>query len=86
MSFDKNEPAFPCPEASIERYGHSDGFMGMDIRTTIATKMMQGLISNPGGPVQRNEMNGWAFTNCSHQDVAEFSVALADALIEELNK
>lgn len=59
---------------------------GMDIRTTIATKMMQGLISNPGGPVQRSEMSGWAFTNCSHQDVAEFSVALADALIEELNK
>lgn len=58
----------------------------MDIRTTIATKMMQGLLSNPGGPVQRNDMNGWALTNCSHQDVAEFSVALADVLIEELNK
>lgn len=78
MSFDKNKPAYPTTACADN--------WGMDIRTTIATKMMQGLISNPGGPVQRSEMSGWAFTNCSHQDVAEFSVALADALIEELNK
>lgn len=78
MSFDKNKPAYPTTACADN--------WGTDIRTTIATKMMQGLISNPGGPVQRSEMSGWAFTNCSHQDVAEFSVALADALIEELNK
>lgn len=86
MSFHKNEPAFPCPEASIERYGHSDGFMGMDFRTTIATKMMQGLLSNPAGPVQSNTECGWAFTNCTKQQVVELSVSLADMLIEELNK
>lgn len=78
MSFDKNKPAYPTTACADN--------WGMDIRTTIATKMMQGLISNPGGPVQRSEMSGWAFTNCSHQDVAEFSIALADVLIEELNK
>ena len=86
MKIPDGEPAFPCPEASIVRFGHPDGFLGMDIRTTIATKMMQGLLSNPGGPVQSSAECGWAFTNCSHQDVAEFSVALADALIKELNK
>lgn len=52
MKIPDGEPAFPCPEASIVRFGHPDGFLGMDIRTTIATKMMQGLLSNPGGPVQ----------------------------------
>lgn len=78
MSFDKNKPAYPTTACADN--------WGMDIRTTIATKMMQGLLSNPGGPVQSSAECGWAFTNCSHQDVAEFSVALADALIEELNK
>lgn len=73
MSFDKNEPAFPCPEASIERYGHSDGFLGMDIRTTIATKMMQSLISKDKGETYDFE-------------IAKRAIALADTLIEELNK
>lgn len=73
MSFDKNEPAFPCPEASIERYGHSDGFLGMDIRTTIATKMMQSLISKDKGETYDFE-------------IAKRAISLADTLIEELNK
>lgn len=73
MSFDKNEPAFPCPEASIERYGHSDGFLGMDIRTTIATKMMQSLISKDKGETYDFE-------------IAKRAIALADTLIGELNK
>lgn len=76
MRFDNSEPAFPCPEASIERYGHSDGFMGMDIRTTIATKMMQSLISKDEG-VGRGKYD---------TEIAKRAISLAEALIEELNK
>lgn len=86
MNFDKNEPAFPCPEASVKRYGHSDGFMGMDIRTTIATKMMQGLLSNQECILKTNNGHGLSIKDCTKKQIAEFSVSLADMLIEELNK
>ena len=88
MSFDKNEPAFPCPEASIERYGHSDGFMGMDFRTTIATKMMQGLLSHPNNLIcyRLGEDNLDFQSTLTDAEIAKRAISLVDALIGELNK
>jgi len=88
MSFDKNEPASPCPEAAIARYGHSDGFMGMDIRTTIATKMMQGLLSHPNNLIcyRLGEDNLDFQSTLTDTEIANKAISLADALIEELNK
>ena len=89
MSFDKNEPAFPCPEASIERYGHSEGFFGMDIRTTIATKMMQGLLSGDTGHLICYHLDEDGIDHQSKltdSEIAIKAISLADALIAELNK
>lgn len=88
MSFDKNEPAYPCPEAAIAQHGHSDGFMGMDIRTTIATKMMQGLLSHPNNLIcyRLGEDNLDFQSKLTDSEIAKRAISLAEALIEELNK
>lgn len=88
MRFDNNEPAFPCPEASIERYGHSDGFLGMDIRTTIAAKMMEGLLSHPNNLIcyRLGEDNLDFQSKLTNTEIAKRAISLADSLIEQLNK
>lgn len=55
------------------------------IRDELAGKVMQGMLSNPGGPVQRSEMTGWSSPiNCTHDDVAREALFYADALMAEL--
>ncbi len=55
------------------------------LRAELAGKAMQGLLSNPGGPVQRSEMTGWSSPiNCTHDDVAREALFYADALMAEL--
>lgn len=55
--------------------------LGMSLRDYFAAKAMQGLLANPGGPIQANGMNGWSLTNCTGADVAMMAYAMADAML-----
>ena len=76
---DPNAPAFPTQNGCKND-------PGMTIRATMAMHIMSGLLSNAGGPIQANGMNGWNFVNCNADHVAQAAVGCADALIAELNK
>jgi hypothetical protein len=52
----------------------------------IAVKAMQGLLANPGGPIQHNCMTGWGFTNCTEDDVAALAFAMAEAMLKQVKK
>lgn len=79
-----NEPAYPNELASPT----NDSYLstsGLTKRELIAAMALQGLLSNPGGPVQSSSMKGWdPCTNCTHAQVAQEANAFADALIAEL--
>lgn len=61
---------------------------GMDIRTTIATKMMQGLLSHPNNLIcyRLGEDNLDFQSKLTDTEIANKAISLAEALIEELNK
>ncbi len=66
----------------------SNAFMYQDVhddvrgRDYLAAQAMQGLMANPGGPVQANGSSGWSFTNCDKNDVATLAYVLADAMLK----
>jgi len=70
-------PAFPRTAVP----GHNAPQQGMSLRDWFAGKAMEGLLSNPGGPIQANGMSGWSFTNCRDNDVASLVWVIADAMI-----
>lgn len=72
MSNDTSGPAFPVPEQS---------HYGLSLRDYFAAKALQGLLANPGGPIQRHEMHGWGFTNCNPDNVAATAYGMADAML-----
>lgn len=43
---------------------------------------LQGLLANPAGPIQSNSMNGWGFTNCTENDIAELAYVMAEAMLQ----
>ena len=73
-------PAFPL--GSVE---HIDGVhyaeAGMSLRDYFAAKAMQGLLSNPGGPIQANPQNGWDYTNTPPEGVAGTAYEMADHML-----
>lgn len=80
MSANGERLAFPFDAGAIRQ-------TGLTKRELIAAMAMQGLLSNPGGPVQASNVSGWqSTTNCSRGDVANESVQFADALLAELAK
>lgn len=84
-----NSPASPCAnEANKPRGGFGvdlRNFTGLTKRELIAAMAMQGLLSNPGGPVQPSSMHGWTpVTNCTHGDLAQEAIKFADDLLSEL--
>lgn len=80
-------PAFPHIDT---RHGSMpDGgqvFFGLTKREYFAGLAMQGLLANPGGPIQANASNGWSLTNCTREQVAGAALRFADALLSELAK
>ena len=52
----------------------------MSERDHMALDILNGLCSNPGGPFQANDYNGWGLVNCTVEDVARLSYQLADAM------
>ena len=76
------ELAFPFVETR-EMQGESISF-GLTKREHFAAMAMQGLLANPGGPIQANGMSGWNLCNCTADQVGEFAKDLADALLRAL--
>jgi hypothetical protein len=70
-------PAFPTGIDEID---------GMALRDYLAGEALKGLLANPGGPIQANGMTGWGLVNCKMEDVAGLAVAMADAMLAELEK
>lgn len=68
----------------------NDGYMstaGLTKRELIAAMALQGLLSNPGGPVQASSVRGWRpCTNCTYAEVAQEAAAFTDALLHTLER
>lgn len=78
----RNDPAYPVPNSA-----NVNGQEGLTKRELLAAMAMQGMLANPGGPVQASSNSGWqSTTNCNRGDVANEAVQFADALIAELAK
>lgn len=73
-------PAFPVWELNGSGQPEMTGF-GMTLRDYFAAKVMQGMLANPGGPIQANGLNGWNLCNCTVEDVAELAWHIADAML-----
>lgn len=50
----------------------------------LAATILAGMLSNPGGPLQRSEMCGTDFVNCSNVIVAEWATSLAYEIVVEV--
>jgi len=72
-------PAFPesCGDQIIP---------GMTLRDWFAGQALKGLMSNPGGPIQANGVNGWGYVNCTPEQVAQICGEQADAMLAERSK
>lgn len=81
---DGNDLAFPFVE-TCEMQGESISF-GFTKRELFAAMAMQGLLANPGGPIQANGMSGWSIVNCEPINVGRTALGMADALIAALNE
>ena len=81
--------AFPVPEYWDEgkrTYIEYPWDKGMTMRDWFAGQALKGLMSNPGGPIQANGVNGWGYVNCTPEQVAEICATQADAMLTERNK
>lgn len=88
-------PAMPLSGDAYQDFAAYDGTkntsynpecQGLTKREMFAMHAMQGLLSNSGGVVQSNSMSGTGFCNSDEKFLAQWSIACADALLEELNK
>ncbi len=74
--------AFPVPGLSpLPNNEFIYPMTGMTLRDYFAAKALQGLCANPGGPFQASSREGWAYANCSENDVALVAYQLADAML-----
>lgn len=68
----------------------NDGFLstsGLTKRELFAAMCLQGILANPGGPVQASSHSGWrSTTNCSREQVVMEASLYADALLAELEE
>ena len=55
---------------------------GMTLRDYFAARAMQGLLANPGSPIQVNHRSGRGWCNCIVDDVTEFAWVIADAMLK----
>lgn len=75
--------AFPLPVNDARcRARFESGYGGMSMRDAFALAALQGLLANPGGPIQANGMNGWSWCNCTAEDVASLTYSMADAMLK----
>ena len=85
--FEWNEPGFGDSITVIDRDGGKQWFpfnRGMDLRTYLAGQAMQGILAHSN--MSFVDDAGRETKVIKPETVARFSVRMADALIEELNK
>lgn len=61
---------------------HSAEVRGMSLRDWFAGMAIQGLLANPGGPIQESVMDGGNWGNCTPMQVAQQAYGVADAMLE----
>jgi len=76
---DDGGPAFPVEHRTSTGYVKQE--FGISLRDYFAAKALQGLCSNPGGPIQSSAQSGWALVNCNESNVAGTAYWLADAML-----
>lgn len=80
-----NESAYPVQTQSFPArdgdYTVHESIGGLTKREAFAMAVMQGLMANPGGPVQSNGMSGWSIVNCTPDNIAGLAIEMADALL-----
>ena len=59
----------------------ANAIQGASLRDYFAAKVVQGLVANPGGPIQQDDQCGWRLTNCTYDDIAEHAYRLATAML-----
>lgn len=74
-------PAFPHQFEDADGHPRYLQSTGLTIRDYFAAQALAGLLANPGGPFQANNMNGWDIVNCTLDDVARLSYQAADTMI-----
>ena len=77
---DDGGPAYPSTEVH-PNYDFPIHHFGMSLRDYFAAQALAGLLANPGGPFQANDMNGWDIVNCTLDDVARLSYQASDTMI-----
>lgn len=82
MSTETGGPAFPIhPGVAMDGQLVRET-QGMTLRDWFAGLAMQGLLANPGGPIQANGMSGWNWCNCSPEDAVNLAYSIADAMLK----
>ncbi|MBB6580059.1 hypothetical protein HNP33_004185 [Comamonas odontotermitis] len=69
----------PC---GAEEYEPALAQGGMTMRDYFASKALQGMLANAGGPIQANGISGWALVNATHDQVAAEAYAWANAMLK----
>lgn len=59
----------------------NDEFLS-DLRDDFAMRAAQGMLANPGGPIQSSSVCGWTLVNCDFANVAQQAYEFADAMLE----
>lgn len=76
-------PAYPVAWQETNEYGVTFTYRetGMSLRDYFAGQALAGFLSNPGGPFQANDRNGWNIVNCTLDDVARCAYEASDAML-----
>ena len=91
-----NEPSVPTqmPDYKVysddkmveHTYFYNKPYPGLTIRQQFAAMAIQGILSNPNTAIQMVQQFGYIGLEKGHEIVSSTAVAVADALINELNK
>lgn len=66
---------------AMMREANSPETKDRNLRDWFAGMALQGLLANPGGPIQANGMSGWGWTNCDQRDVVQAAFGIADDML-----
>lgn len=63
-----------------------DQIEAQSLRDEFAKSALNGLLSNPGGVIQKSPLSGTHYINGNHESVTEWAYELADAMLKERSK
>lgn len=81
QSWDVNDPYEPeCNPAGPEC---KPATFHATLRDQFAMAALQGILANPVGALKSEGARGWAWRNCSQNDVTSLAYFMADAMMKE---